>query len=1286
MPKSSQKQADPMIGRTLNETYVLEQRIGFGGMGKVYAGQHLRLSRPVAIKILLSKYSSNPDAVERFRHEARAASALGHPNIVEVFDFNKSEDGHWYIVMELLEGEDLRGLLKRERRLSPTACTPILRQTCDALDLAHSKGLVHRDLKPSNIFLRRLAGRREVKLLDFGVAKVLGADLGLTMDGAMLGTPHYMAPEQAAGEGGLTPRVDVYAVGTVLFEMLVGRRPFEGDSPLAVLHLRATREAPPATSIVPTLPAEVDPVLRRALARNPSDRFESTTELVLAFERALAEAGVDVSAPDRDRTLGAVSAAECGEAETMLGTEAADLASVGDGCSSQSIESQAVAATPSHTSTSAVRLQSSDELRMATIVVVACSASDDEEADPDELLEQTEAVLEQLAPEVTTRGGVIEQRLGESLTAVFGVPAATGDDALRAVRAALAARELGRRSASKGIELRIGVHTGRILRKAGRTGVTGDVVKVAARLADECPAGDVLVGHETFLHIRGRFDVSFRDQVHLRGMRKPLRTYRVTGERDHGVALGPRGGAEHEAAMVGREPELAFLQALYRRATRERQAQAVVVVGGPGTGKSRLAHELLSTLEERSERPSIFPARAGEMATPSPYGLLAEVIRVKAGSSRALTPLEAGQKLLELVSWPFGAGTVTATATSRHVDRQSLAPLEIANALGAAIGVQVAPGKGDEAAAGPQLERLTHALGSYLSALADREPVLLVLDDLHRADEESLSLLEHTLLRLEELNSPVMLLALARPELLEARPGFLSGFEHVAQVVLHSLSEVAVTAQIATLLGHAPPPGLGAAVHKRSGGNPHLVEEMVHALRESGALTEDRKSGAWTFIGDLTNLDVPSRAEALLQARLDQLPAEEREVLRCAAVIGAVFWEGALRHLGLEAVGARLDALAQSDHIHLRPTSRFPGTRQWAFKSELMCEVASGNVPARDRRRIHQGMAEWLERQGRRDPESLSMRARHLAASGERAAALDLLSEAAEQAERQQRWQVALACYQQAHDLARAEEDRASQLFFAAFIGRLAVRAHVPSKGIAVLDEAVGLAESSGEEVTRANLLQLLGRNLAIQGEAARAREVTERAREVAERLGDLRLRFETAKAHGFVLYYTDDFAGSSKAFEQCMEMARELGDQEEVIINLYNVADSSLSAGDADRALEFAEKADRAGHGLEGLLFIRQKARGIGAYLRALRTGDPTAIGELQGWIAYADEKSYVDQRVEARYFLAEVLARHDRRDEALAVAHFALDLARSSDDSQSQRRMLELLARLEAGRSDQG
>lgn len=1276
MPSETKKRTDPMIGRTLNETYLLERLIGRGGMGRVYAGRHLRLSRPVAVKVLQSKFSSSPDAVERFRHEARSASALGHPNIVQVFDFNQSEDRSWYIVMELLEGEDLRSVIKREKQIEPAACLPVLQQLCDALDLAHSKGLVHRDLKPSNIFLRALQGRSEVKILDFGVAKILGADLGLTMDGAMLGTPHYMAPEQAAGEGSLTPRVDIYALGTVLFEMLTGRRPFDAESPLTVLHLRATQNPPDPSSIVSTLPKELDGVIRRALERDPAARFESPAELVLAFQKALPP---EVS--QHPLTTIEVQGSEprdeaSGQSDTKLSSPVVPEEESHSGETVLASMNTATSTSGSQTSSSVIQLKSSDELRMATIMVVTVGPTDSDEADPDEILDLTASLLGRLAEKIADYGGTIEQDIGDALVTVFGVPSATGDDPVQSVRAGLAASEIGRSQSEQGIETRVGIQTGRILRRSGRTGVTGDVVKVATRLADECPAGEVLVGHQTYLHIRGRFDVSFRDQLKVRGQRQPLRTYRVTGERDYGVVLEPRGGLGQEAKLVGREAEREYLKGLYFRAAHESQAQAILILGGPGVGKTRLAHELISTLDEQSERFGYFPARASDLAAPIPYGLLGELIRIKL-STRTVAPEEAALKLTELISWPFSpAATGSVTGSTTIAFKPALPPIEIARTIGAAIGCQLDDDTNYQQETSP--DKLAVAISAYMSAVARSHPVIIALDDIHRSDDESIELVELIMRQSEDV--PVVFLGFARPDFIESHPSFLAGFEHLTTITLHSLSATAVTAQVNALLGGLAPAGLGPAIHKRSGGNPLLVEEMVRALRDTGELCQDEGDGPWVFLGDLENLDVPSRAETLLQARLDQLAKPDRELLRCAAVIGATFWEGALADLGLERVEARLDVLEQTDLIRLRPASRFSATRQWAFKSELLAEVARGNVPARDRRQIHQAMADWLGRQDQRDPDTLSLRAHHLTLAGLRAAALDLLGEAGRLAERQMRWQAALASFTQAYELALSEGDEASSLYYATHVGRLGVRAHLPGKCIDVLERGSAQASEAGDEVMEANLLQLLGRSLAIQGSYERARDVTERAHTLAEKRGDLRLKFETSKALGFVFYYGDAFDEAATAFERCIDAARELKDDEEVAINIYNVADSSLAAGDWKRALEFADRAEAACAGREKVAFLRQSALGISNFVRARYQDDDDARAALEQWIAYADEHGYVDQQLDARFYLAKVLKHQGRLKEALPVARTGLELAVDAHSEQTERKMSTLIESLQS------
>ena len=253
-------------------------------------------------------------------------------------------------------------------------------------------------------------------------------------------------------------------------------------------------------------------------------------------------------------------------------------------------------------------------------------------------------------------------------------------------------------------------------------------------------------------------------------------------------------------------------------------------------------------------------------------------------------------------------------------------------------------------------------------------------------------------------------------------------------------------------------------------------------------------------------------------------------------------------------------------------------------------------------------------------------------------------------------------------------------------IGRLAVRAYAPSRGIPVLERGITLAGDAGEEKAKANLLQLLGRALAIQGDSDRARQVTEEARAVAAQLDDLRLRFETTKALGFVLYYADEFADGATAFEQCIQMARELEDKAEVALNIYNVADCSLNAGAWERALSFADKAVKAAEGMEEVSFITYSARGISAFVRARHKGDVGARIELEQWIAFADEQGFVDQQLDARLYYVDVLEHLGDLDGATAVAETYIDIARGADSAQAERKMQDVLARLQAARASAG
>lgn len=271
-----------MVGaaRILGGRYRLEERVAAGGMGTVFAAVDERLDRRVAVKVLKPELASDPRFVERFRREARAAGALSHPNVATVFDFGEDGDEP-FIVMELIEGRDLARVLREEGPLPPDRARRIAAQMCAALAHAHAAGLVHRDVKPANVIL---GDADRVKVTDFGIARAAGEST-LTATGSVLGSAHYMSPEQTRGAP-VTPAADVYSTGIVLYEMLTSSLPFTGESALAVAMRHVSDDVPAPSALNHDVPADLDEVVRRATAREPAQRWGGAAEMGAALEGA----------------------------------------------------------------------------------------------------------------------------------------------------------------------------------------------------------------------------------------------------------------------------------------------------------------------------------------------------------------------------------------------------------------------------------------------------------------------------------------------------------------------------------------------------------------------------------------------------------------------------------------------------------------------------------------------------------------------------------------------------------------------------------------------------------------------------------------------------------------------------------------------------------------------------------------------------------------------------------------------------------------------------------------
>jgi serine/threonine-protein kinase len=287
-PATGSRDADPLVGQTIDGRYLVEGVLGEGGMGVVYQARHTGIDRKVALKVLRSEFANDREILERFVLEAKTASSLGNPHIVDILDFGRLSDGSTYFAMEHLDGISLTEAINQ--RLKPERIARLGIQVCDGLAAAHARNIVHRDLKPDNIFILNRQGQDFVKLLDFGIAKVsTDATQKLTRAGAVFGTPHYMSPEQAAGTT-VDHRADIYALGVILYEMASGKLPFDSDNFMGILTQHMYKAPIPIRALVNNsdCPPGLEAIVQKCLEKLPGSRYQSVTALAEDLKLLLA--------------------------------------------------------------------------------------------------------------------------------------------------------------------------------------------------------------------------------------------------------------------------------------------------------------------------------------------------------------------------------------------------------------------------------------------------------------------------------------------------------------------------------------------------------------------------------------------------------------------------------------------------------------------------------------------------------------------------------------------------------------------------------------------------------------------------------------------------------------------------------------------------------------------------------------------------------------------------------------------------------------------------------------
>jgi tetratricopeptide (TPR) repeat protein len=762
-----------------------------------------------------------------------------------------------------------------------------------------------------------------------------------------------------------------------------------------------------------------------------------------------------------------------------------------------------------------------------------------------------------------------------------------------------------------------------LLGEVGTTGeytAIGDAVNLASRLEHAAPMGGVLISHDTYHHVRGIFSVREPNPIHVAGRAEPMRVYLVRGVAPRTFRTPTRGmeGAcpelveGVETRMIGREAELEHLQDALHTVLAEGRMRMVTVVGDAGIGKSRLLHEFGHWVEQLPDEVTILKGRATQRISSQPYSLVRDLLASSLGIKSSDSAETAREKLERGVSGLMGKETRMQAHFIGHLIGLDFSESpHLRNLLDDARQIR---------------DRAFHYV-TQLFAAATRRPVLLLLDDLHWADDGSLDLIEH--LARECRSMGLLIVALTRPDLFERRPAWGdpstgSGQGHHTRLELRPLSERDSRLMVAEILREVErtPADLRDLVVARAAGNPFYTEELIKMLIEDRVIVRDEEG--WSVEpGHLVEVRVPPTLVGVLQARLDGLPPPEREVLQRAAVVGRMFWEGAVEQLDGEAdVGEALAALQEKQLIFEQSPSTFAQQREFVFKHAILHDVAYEGVLMRQRRAYHAQVAAWLTAQsGERGAEYAGLIGGHYERAEKRSQAAKWYTRAGRQAQDTYAPQEAIGYYRKALDFSS--------------------------------DESLGISQ-------RIDLFRRLGLMLLWQTQFERATEAYAAMREAAEAAGDLTAQARAWEGLSLVQQRQGCYRAALESAERAAEAsatevsARQAGESAREVLAraLSNKGWILSNLGESEAALSLGEQALALGTELgarsvmtDSLNLLGRVHRALGQYERAARYFEQT--------LELARES---DDRVQMGRILTDlgIIAAKSRRDYPKAEALF--------------------------------
>lgn len=797
-----------------------------------------------------------------------------------------------------------------------------------------------------------------------------------------------------------------------------------------------------------------------------------------------------------------------------------------------------------------------------------------EGADPEDVDRMLTAYFAMARSQIEAHGGVVEKFIGDAVLGVFGVPAAHEDDPERAVRAALRIAEEAtdlRTLGGSPLRLRVGINTGEALVRlddtpgSGERFLAGDAVNTASRIQSVAPEAGVAVGLATYEATKAVFEYEELPPATLKGKAELVRVFHPRAPR---ARLGTDLTRTHGGPFVGREIDLAILRGLFDKSVAASSVGLVTVVGEPGLGKSRIVAELAGYVDAR---PTLVAWRQGRCL---PYGegitfwALGEILKAHAGILESDPAVVAADKLEAVL--PDGA--------ERPWFRQRLLPL---------LGI--------EASSSAEREELFTAWRRFLEHIAEERPTVLVFEDLHWADDAMIAFLEHLADRAEGV--PLLVIGTARPELFERHPGFAAGLRNITMINLAPLSEAETARLLSGLLETtALPPELLRLILERADGNPLYAEEFVRLLRDRDLLVQ---TGASWELKAGAEVPFPDSVQALIAARLDTLPPDRKSMLADAAVVGKVFWAGAVTAMGgrdLAAVTEALRELSRKELVRPARQSSLEGEAEYAFWHVLARDVAYAQLPRASRASRHVAAARWIESKSTERVEDLA----------------DVLA---------YHYGTALELARAAGQTEQAIELEAPALRFLTLAGERALGLDTDA-ALANLERALALAPAGHTE--RPAALLRFAEATQHAGRYTAAAEALEEAAASFRARGDLPA---TARAMGR-LGYSLAGLGDPRSWTlpvEALALLEPLGSSPELAEAIARVAANAALQGrsedaihDAERALALAEEGGlfRDAHALG----FRGMTLGVRGLARAT-LGDPGGLDDFREGIALATE-----------------------------------------------------------------